>query len=86
MDILNSPLVIVIFVGLIAAVIGVRHFTGADRRCPSCRKGLMQEKKATPEGMLDASNPNAGSTVVRYQVEYACDHCGEKLVRSESRS
>jgi hypothetical protein len=45
----------------------------------------MEELKATPENILSSSGERNSLTLIRYNVTYKCNQCGETLVRTESR-
>ena len=85
MDILNSPVSIVVAALLLSAYVLYRKYSGADRRCSSCDSGRMEELKATPENILSSSGERNSLTLIRYNVTYKCNQCGETFVRTESR-
>ena len=85
MDILNSPLSIVVAALLLTAYVLYRKYSGADRRCGACGNGRMEELKATPENILSSGGERNALTLIRYNVTYKCNQCGETLTRTESR-
>ena len=85
MDILNSPLSIVVAALLLTAYVLYRKYSGADQRCGACGKGRMEELKATPENILSSGGERNALTLIRYNVTYKCNQCGETLTRTESR-
>ena len=55
------------------------------QRCGACGKGRMEELKATPENILSSGGERNALTLIRYNVTYKCNQCGETLTRTESR-
>ena len=85
MDILNSPLAILLAALALVAYVMYRKYSGADRRCGNCDGGILEELKAAPENILSSSGERNSLTLVRYNVTYKCNQCGETLTRTESR-
>jgi len=86
MDILNSPVVVLIAVLTIAAVIFYRKTTGLDRRCSVCTEGKLEEISAKPEKTVGGTSADTTSTSwVVYTVQYKCTHCDNTLERTENR-
>jgi len=86
MEILNSPLILLVAAVIIAAVIFYRKRKGLDRRCGACDQGTLDEVSVKPEKLVDGSSADTSSSAwVLYSVRYKCTHCDNTLVRTENR-
>jgi len=85
MDILNSPLILVIVILGLIALTWFKNRSSRKRKCDHCGKGTMQQTEVVPEGVMNASNPSHSTTTMRVKVKYQCTNCEEFAVVTETR-
>jgi hypothetical protein len=86
MEVFNSPLFVLLIFVIVAAVIWYKKASGADRKCGSCKIGIMEEVAAKPEGLVGGTAADTTSKPsVKFTVTYKCSNCKETYTRTETR-
>ncbi|MFT5275406.1 MAG: hypothetical protein ACI9J2_001942 [Saprospiraceae bacterium] len=78
MDLLNSPLSVILFILGLAGIIWYKERTGIVNKCDYCDEGKMLEVSAELLGPVDGGmHQDASLTKVLTKIRYECTHCDE---------